>query len=119
LPPEIAVGNVDARRDLTDVRDTVRAYRLIAERGQPGRAYNVCSGRTVVIRDLLELLLARSRVPIAVRTDPARLRPSDQPVVLGDPSRIRDELGWSAEIPLERTLDDLLAYWRQRAAGGS
>jgi GDP-4-dehydro-6-deoxy-D-mannose reductase len=119
LPPEIAVGNVDARRDLTDVRDTVRAYSLIAERGQPGRAYNVCSGRTVVIRDLLELLLARSRVPIAVRTDPARLRPSDQPVVLGDPSRIRDELGWSAEIPLERTLDDLLAYWRQRAAGGS
>jgi GDP-4-dehydro-6-deoxy-D-mannose reductase len=119
LPPEIAVGNVDARRDLTDVRDTVRAYHLIAERGQPGRVYNVCSGRTVVIRDLLEMLLARSRVPIAVRTDPARLRPSDQPVVLGDPSRIRDELGWSAEIPLERTLDDLLAYWRQRAAGGS
>ena len=97
VPPEIAVGNLDARRDLTDVRDTVRAYRLIAERGQPGRVYNVCSGRTVVIRDLLDMLLARDpayRLPFAL--DPARLRPSDQPVVLGDPSRIRDELGWSA-----------------------
>src|SRR5262245_56122741 len=119
FPPEIAVGNLEARGDLTDVRDTVRAYRLIADAGRHGRAYNVCSSRTVVIGDLLEMLLARARVPIAVRTDPARLRPSDQPVVLGDASRIRDELGWSPRIPLDRTLDDLLAYWRQRATADS
>jgi GDP-4-dehydro-6-deoxy-D-mannose reductase len=114
--PEIAVGNLEARRDLTDVRDTVRAYRLIAERGAPGRVYNVCSGRTVVVRELLDMLLARARVPIAVRVDPARLRPIDQPVVLGDFGRIRSELGWAPRIAFEQTLDDVLTYWRERAA---
>lgn len=114
--PEIAVGNLEARRDLTDVRDTVRAYRLMAAGAEPGAIYNVCSGRTIVIRELLDLLLARARVPITVRTDPARLRPSDQPVVLGDPSRIQRDLGWTATIPLERTLDDVLEYWRGQAA---
>jgi GDP-4-dehydro-6-deoxy-D-mannose reductase len=118
-PAEIAVGNLAARRDLTDVRDTVRAYRLIGLRGQHGRVYNVCSGRTVVIRDLLDMLLARTNVPITVRIDPARFRPIDQPVVLGDAGRISSELGWNPEIPLERTLDDLLAFWRQRATGDS
>jgi GDP-4-dehydro-6-deoxy-D-mannose reductase len=112
--PEIAVGNLDARRDLTDVRDTVRAYQLIAERGQSGRAYNVCSGRAIAIRDLLEMMLARAHVPIAVRVDPARYRPNDTPVILGDPSRIHTELGWTAEIPLEQTIDDLLDDWRAR-----
>jgi GDP-4-dehydro-6-deoxy-D-mannose reductase len=113
--PEIAVGNLDARRDLTDVRDTVRAYRLILERGVAGRAYNVCSGCAIAIRDLLQELLARARVPIRVRIDPNRYRPNDVPLLLGDPSRIQDELGWTAEIPLERTLDDLLDYWRKQA----
>jgi GDP-4-dehydro-6-deoxy-D-mannose reductase len=112
--PEIAVGNLEARRDLTDVRDTVRAYRLIVERGQPGRPYNVCSGRAVSIREVLDMLLARARVPIRVRVDPARYRPNDQPLVVGDPQRIHDELGWSAVIPLETTLDDLLEFWRTR-----
>ena len=111
--PEIAVGNLDARRDLTDVRDTVRAYRIIVERGTPGRAYNVCTGRAVSIRDLLGMLLARARVPVQITVDPARYRPSDLPVVVGDPSRIQQELGWTADIPLERTLEDLLAFWRR------
>jgi len=113
-PPEIAVGNLDARRDLTDVRDTVRAYTVIMERGTPGRAYNVCTGRAVMIRDLLDMLLARARVPIQIRVDPARYRPSDLPIVVGDPHRIQQELGWTADIPLERTLDDLLAFWRRK-----
>ena len=116
--PEMQVGNLEARRDLTDVRDTVRAYRAIAERGRPGRAYNVCSGRAVAIREVLELLLARARVPISIVPDPARYRPNDQPLVVGDPTRIRTELGWTAEIPFERTLDDLLEYWRGQAAQG-
>lgn len=119
VAPEIAVGNLDARRDLTDVRDTVRAYRAIGEGGRAGRVYNVCSGRTIVIRELLDMLLARSRVPITVRLDPARFRPIDQPTVLGDPGRLREELGWMPAIPLERTLDDLLAYWRAKAAGAT
>ncbi len=110
--PEIAVGNLEARRDLTDVRDTVRAYRLIGTRGRPGRPYNVCSGRAIAIRDLLDMLLARARVPIRVRVDPSRYRPHDTPLLLGDPGRIRDELGWAPEIPLERSIDDLLEYWR-------
>jgi GDP-4-dehydro-6-deoxy-D-mannose reductase len=113
--PEIVVGNLDARRDLTDVRDTVRAYQLIVERGQPGRPYNVCSGRAIAIRDLLDMMLARARVPITIRVDPARYRPNDTPLVLGDPTRIRTELGWTAEIPIEQTLDDLLNDWRTRA----
>jgi GDP-4-dehydro-6-deoxy-D-mannose reductase len=111
--PQISVGNLDARRDLTDVRDTVRAYRSILERGQPGRPYNVCSGRAISIRELLDLLIARARVPVEVRVDPARYRPNDTPLLLGDPRRLRDELGWTPEIPIERTLDDLLEYWRR------
>jgi len=107
------VGNLDARRDLTDVRDTVRAYRSIAEHGTPGRAYNVCTGRALAIRDLLEMLLERARVPIQIKVDPARYRPSDLHVVVGNPRRIQQELGWTAQIPLERTLDDLLAFWRK------
>jgi GDP-4-dehydro-6-deoxy-D-mannose reductase len=114
--PEISVGNLDAQRDLTDVRDTVRAYRLILERGVPGRPYNVCSGRAVTIRHLLELLIARARCPVTVKIDPARYRPNDNPILLGDSSRLRDELGWTPEIPLERTVDDLLEYWRGKTS---
>jgi GDP-4-dehydro-6-deoxy-D-mannose reductase len=110
--PEISVGNLDAQRDLTDVRDTVRAYRQILERGSPGRPYNVCSGRAVSIRRLLDQLISRGRVPVAVKIDPARMRPNDTPLLLGDPTLTRDELGWQAEIPFEKTLDDLLEYWR-------
>jgi GDP-4-dehydro-6-deoxy-D-mannose reductase len=112
-PAEISVGNLDARRDLTDVRDTVRAYRAIAERGEPRRAYNVCSGHAVAIRDVLDMLVARAHVPIRVRVDPSRFRPSDVPLLLGDPSRLRDELGWTPTIPLEQTVSDILQYWRQ------
>lgn len=112
--PEIFVGNLDTRRDLTDVRDTVRAYTLILERGTPGRPYNVCSGRAIAMRHLLDLLLARARVPVEVKVDPSRYRPNDTPLLVGDPSRMHDELGWTAEIPLEQTLDDLLEYWRAR-----
>jgi GDP-4-dehydro-6-deoxy-D-mannose reductase len=109
---ELAVGNLDAQRDLTDVRDTVRAYRLILEQGVPGRPYNVCAGQAVSIRAVLDMLLARARVPIRVVVDPTRYRPNDQPLVLGDPTRIRRELGWIPVIPLSQTLDDLLEYWR-------
>ena len=111
---EISVGNLDARRDLTDVRDTVRAYQLILERGEPGRPYNICSGRAISIRELLDRLIARSRVPVEVKVDPARYRPNDTPLLLGDPARLHDELGWAPEIPIEKTLDDLLEYWRRQ-----
>ena len=113
LQPEITVGNLDASRDVHDVRDTVRAYTRIVERGEPGRIYNVCSGQAFKIRDVLERLIAMSRVPVTVTVDPARYRPSDNLVVLGDRSRIERELGWTPAIPLDRTLSDLLDYWRK------
>ncbi len=113
--PEIAVGNLDTRRDLTDVRDTVRAYAAILEHGTPGRPYNVCSGRALAVRDLLHALLGKARVAIQVVVDPARYRPNDSPIVLGSPRRIREELGWHAATPAEQTLDDLLDYWRARS----
>jgi GDP-4-dehydro-6-deoxy-D-mannose reductase len=112
--PEISVGNLDARRDMTDVRDTVRAYRLIVERGQPGRPYNVCTGRAISIRELLDLLLAHARVPVTVKVDPARLRANDTPLLLGDPARLRGELGWEPQISIEQTVHDLLEYWRSQ-----
>lgn len=112
--PTIFVGNLEPRRDLADVRDTVRAYHAILDNGEPGRPYNVCTGRAIAIADLLDMFLARARVAITVQVDPDRYRPSDLPLVVGDPSRIRRELGWSPDIPLERTIDDILAFWRER-----
>ena len=113
--PAILVGNLKARRDYTDVRDIVRGYWRLLESGEPGEVYNLCSGRAWAIQDVLDFLLQRSRVKnIAVREDPSRLRPSDVPVLLGDPSKIRREVGWEPTIPFEQTLTDLLTYWRQR-----
>jgi GDP-4-dehydro-6-deoxy-D-mannose reductase len=113
--PEIPVGNLDPLRDVTDVRDTVRAYQLILERGVPGRAYNVCRGQVIAVRELLALMLMRARVPIRIVQDPSRYRPNDLPIVHGDPTRIREELGWTPVIPLEQTIDELLDFWRERA----
>src|SRR5262245_60336524 len=110
--PEISVGNLDARRDLTDVRDTVRAYRAIVAHGRAGEAFNVCSGVAIAIRDLLERLIARARVPVRIRVDRARYRPNDTPLLVGDRSRAAQRLDWTPQIPLDRTLDDLLEYWR-------
>jgi GDP-4-dehydro-6-deoxy-D-mannose reductase len=113
--PEIAVGNLDAARDLHDVRDTVRAYAAIMEKGEPGRVYNVCAGQTFKIRDVLGRLVAMSRVPVTIRVEPGRYRPGDNPILLGDRHRIERELGWTPQIPLEQTLRDLLDFWRTKS----
>jgi GDP-4-dehydro-6-deoxy-D-mannose reductase len=113
-PPVIEVGNLEAVRDFTDVRDVVRAYWMLLEKGEGGTVYNVCSGRGRRIRDLLDVLLAYSRCRVDVRVDPARLRPSDVPAQVGDPSRLRAATGWEPRIPLERTIADLLEGWRAR-----
>jgi GDP-4-dehydro-6-deoxy-D-mannose reductase len=113
LPPEIVVGNLDASRDLHDVRDTVRAYQALATRGRTGRVYNVCSGRGVPIREVLDRLVFQSRVKVGIRVDPSLFRPSDNPMVVGDSTRIREEIGWAPEISLDATLRTLLDYWRQ------
>ena len=113
LAPQISVGNLEASRDLHDVRDTVRAYRAIVESGRPGTPYNVCSGRATKIRDVLDRLLEMCRVPVEVCVDEAKQRPHDNPVLVGDPSKIARELGWKPSIALDRTLADLLDYWRK------
>src|SRR5690606_22971585 len=113
-PPELLVGNLQARRDLTDVRDTVRAYVALAERGRRGEVYNVCTGRAVVIRALVQGLAARTRVPVAIVHAPARYRPVDVPVVVGSADRLAAETGWQRAVPLDRTLDDLVEWWRQQ-----
>jgi GDP-4-dehydro-6-deoxy-D-mannose reductase len=116
--PVMQVGNLDARRDLTDVRDTVRAYAALIARGQRGRVYNVSAGRAYRVGDVLDGLLARSTARIEVRRDPALFRPQDAPLVLGDHARLSADVGWVPVIPIERTLDDLLAYWRQAVREG-
>ena len=99
------------------MRDIVRGYWALLDRGEPGEVYNLCSGRPWAIQQVLDFLLGESRSKgISVETDPARLRPSDVMVLDGDPSKIRNATGWAVEIPFEQTLRDLLAYWRQRIA---
>jgi GDP-4-dehydro-6-deoxy-D-mannose reductase len=110
--PVIYVGNIEVRRDLTDVRDTVRAYELLMRRGTAATPYNVCSGEGRSIREVLDALRARVRVHVRINVDPLRLRPHDIPVLVGDPSRLRNDTGWTPEISFDRMLDDLLDYWR-------
>jgi GDP-4-dehydro-6-deoxy-D-mannose reductase len=112
--PLIRVGNLEARRDFTDVRDVVRAYHLMLMRGQPGEAYNVGSGRGYSIQYLLDTLLGYSTSSIEVRQDPARMRPSDVPRRVGDASKLRQHTGWEPVIPFEQSLIDILNDWRQR-----
>jgi GDP-4-dehydro-6-deoxy-D-mannose reductase len=113
-PPRLLVGNLQAVRDFTDVRDVVRAYWLLLERGAPGEVYNVCSGRGVRLADLLDRLIALSGLRVEVQVDAARLRTVDAPILVGDPGRLRAATGWEPTIPLDRTLRDLLDYWRAR-----
>jgi GDP-4-dehydro-6-deoxy-D-mannose reductase len=105
---EIPVGRLDAIRDITDVRDVVRAYRLLAELGDPGEVYNVCSGTGVSVQEIADQLLARSRRPIRLVTDPALVRTVDVPRFVGSNAKLRKATGWIPEIPLDRTLSDVL-----------
>jgi GDP-4-dehydro-6-deoxy-D-mannose reductase len=118
-PPVLRVGNLDARRDITDVRDTVRAYVLLGSRGRARHPYNVCRGEAYRVGDLLERLRGLARVRMAVEADPARLRPSDNPVVLGSPERLRRETGWEPRFAIDDTLTDLLDYWRAVVSRGA
>ena len=113
--PIVQVGDLKPTRDFSDVRDIVRGYWLLLERGEPGEVYNLCSGRSWSIQQVLDFVLNLSTVKgIAVKIDPARLRPSDVMILEGDPTRMHKATGWKVEIPFERTLTELLDYWRQR-----
>lgn len=113
-PPVIRVGNLEARRDFTDVRDTVHGYWLALSRGEAGQVYNVATGRSWAISEVLDKLVELAGVKIRIEEDPDRLRPSDVPRLEGDATRLREATGWEPKIPFDRTLVDLLDYWRER-----
>lgn len=113
-PPVVKVGNLDAKRDFTDVRDVVRAYLLAVEKAVPGEDYVIASGKTWRIGDMLNKLIEISGVKVKIEQDPERMRPSDVPVLLGDNTKFKQATGWQPEIPFEQTLKDLLDYWRAK-----
>ncbi len=112
--PVIRVGNLEAKRDFTDVRDMVRAYWLAATKGRPGEVYNIATGDAIVIKDLLDRLIELTGVEVEIREDPERMRPSDVEILIGDSSKFRADTGWEPQIPFEQTLRDIVEYWRQR-----
>jgi GDP-4-dehydro-6-deoxy-D-mannose reductase len=114
LRPDVNVGNLEAVRDFTDVRDTVRAYWRALEAAEPGEVYNICSGTGYKIQDVLEMLLRISGAEVDVSVEPDRFRPSDVPLLIGDNSKFKRHTGWRPEIPFEQTLSDILDYWRER-----
>lgn len=113
-PATISTGNLDAHRDFVDVRDAVRAYALLAEKGRPGQVYNVASGRAVSIRECLEFLRAQARVRIETVLDPARVQQNDIPFQVGSAERLKRRTGWKPDISVEQSLADLLEDWRQK-----
>ena len=114
----LRIGNLEVERDITDVRDVCRAYEALLDRSVAGSVYNVASGRAVSLREVVDRLVALSRVPVSVEPDPGRMRRSDVAVVCGDPSKLRAATGWKPEIPLERTLADTLETAREAVATG-
>ncbi len=112
--PVVHVGNLEARRDFTDVRDIVKAYWLCLEKGEDGEVYNIGSGKNHSMREILDILLSLSKINVRVEVDPQRLRPSDVPILLSDSTKFMALTDWKPEIPLEKSLRDLLDYWRER-----
>lgn len=115
----LRVGNVSARRDIVDVRDVVRAYRLLVERGEAGEAYNVCTGRSVEVGELVRRLMTLAGADLTLETDPDLLRPVDVPELRGDPSRLRSLTGWEPEVALDETLGAVLDEARAAVAAES
>jgi len=112
--PTINVGNLEAKRDFTDVRDVVRAYWLTIQKGEVGEVYNICSEKAIQIGELLNNLLGLSTKKIEIIKDPQRMRSSDNPILQGDSKKLRDKIGWKVGIPFEKTLRCILDYWRGR-----
>ncbi len=112
--PVIRVGNLEAKRDFSDIRDVVKAYAIALEHCKPGSVYNIGSGIAYSVKQVLDFLLSMSRLIIEVKEDPARIRPADVPVMVSDSSRFMKETGWRSEISFKQSLFDLLQYWRAR-----
>ena len=112
--PVMFTGNLEAKRDFTDVKDMVRGYYLAADKGKPGERYNIGSGKTYAMKEIQQMLFKMTDVKIENSPDPGRMRPSDVPLLLADYSKMKEATGWQPEIPFEKTLEDLLNYWREK-----
>jgi GDP-4-dehydro-6-deoxy-D-mannose reductase len=112
--PKIHVGNLEAQRDFSDVRDIVRAYWLSLEKGDAGEVYNIGTGKAYRVKEILDMLLDMSQAQVQVKVDSERLRPSDVQILLSDSSKFRKKTGWEPTIPFQQSLRDLLDYWRER-----
>jgi GDP-4-dehydro-6-deoxy-D-mannose reductase len=115
----VRVGNLGARRDFTDVRDVVKAYRMLMVDGQAGEIYHVCTGVDHPVSELADTLVSLATTPMQLEPDTTLLRPVDLPVLCGDGGKLRETTGWAPEIPIEQTLDDLLQYWRKVASAAT
>lgn len=113
-PPVLRVGNLETHRAITDVRDLACALELLAKKGVPGEAYNISGSRTYQIREVVDLVTSYARVEVTTESDPALLRPSDEPVIFGDSTKLIEATGWRQEVPLNQTINDMLSYWRAR-----
>jgi len=115
----LKVGNLTTRRAITDVRDLVKALVLLSEKGAPGEVYNISGQHVYAMDEIVDLVKRFAKVPIIIKEDVSLLRPSDEPVIFGDSSRLIDCTGWTQEIPLETTIADMLDYWREKMSGGA
>lgn len=112
--PVMYVGNLQARRDFTDVRDVVRAYAMLIEKGEAGETYNVGSGNAIAIEEILELIISMTASQISIEIDPNKIRPVDVPIIEADTEKLRNLTGWRPKITMEQTIKETLSYWRER-----
>jgi GDP-4-dehydro-6-deoxy-D-mannose reductase len=112
-PPVLKVGNLQSRRDVTDVRDGVSGLYLALERGEAGEVYNLCSGKAHQISELLSTMLSLTEKSVKTEVDPNLLRPSDEPIIIGSNEKLYKQTGWEVTIPIHKTVEDILNYWRQ------
>jgi GDP-4-dehydro-6-deoxy-D-mannose reductase len=112
--PVISVGNLEVKRDFSDVRDVVRAYHLLLQKGIPGESYNICSGRVYSIKKVLNMLLSLSNVKIKINHDPKKFRQNDTLIMKGSYEKLHKQTGWKPEIPFDKTLKDLMNCWREK-----
>ena len=113
-PPILNVGNVEVQRDFTDIRDVIRAYSILLEKGKPGEVYNVCSGSAVRLADIIRMFESAAKRKVTLATEESRVRSNDVSLICGDPKKIRETTGWQPQIPLAKTIADLLGYWRSQ-----
>ena len=113
-PPRLSIGNIEVKRDFTDIRDVIRAYCMLLEKGRPGEVYNVCSGSAVRLADIIQMFESAAGRKVTIATEEGRVRSNDVPLICGDPKKIREATGWQPQISLPKTIADLLDYWRSQ-----